>query len=144
MPESMQQYRWGGYQAPDLVRYGSMDGLEDIPGIQNSPGVMVEKPFEFREEPAAITSRPEELELATFGSQGISAAPTGDPREYWTLSQINQLMTERDVAPTPVRLKSGPGLSGPAVPADEGKDRRILWIVLGLAGVAFLASKMKG
>ena len=61
-----------------------------IPGIQDTPGVIVDKDWEFRSEPAMIVVTPEELELAPFGT--AEAATTGVPsREFFLQDEIETM-----------------------------------------------------
>lgn len=116
-----------------------------IPGVQNSPAVLVEKPWEFRDEPAFITVTPEELELDSLGDQTFGGLPTGEPREFWSRDQIEGMLREQGAAPKViVKMKQGPALSG--LGAEEVSDaisRPVLWLTLGLAGVAILLARSR-
>lgn len=58
-----------------LGRFGEM-----IPGVQATPGVIVEKPWQWRSEPITMTPTPEQLELAPISQPGVpySEVPAQD------------------------------------------------------------------
>ena len=124
-----------------------LQGLFDqsIPGVQNSPAVLVEKPWEFREEPAFITTTPEEIELGSIGDQGIDGLPTGEPREFWSRAQIDQMIIEHSAAPniTVKMRRQGPDLSGLAAEEEADRRRTLLWVTVGLAGIALIIARSK-
>jgi len=106
-----------------------MRGLsaEQIPGVQDTPAVIVEKPYEFREEPAMITATPEQIELETMGAPA-DENPTGNSQEYWTRSQIHELASETGI-------ETSPALSGFH---DEASSRSTV-IGIGLIGLGLWA-----
>lgn len=135
----------GGKWNKQTSSCSGMRGLSGIPGVQDSPAVIVEKPYEFREEPAFITVTPEELELDSIGDQTSGGLPTGEPREFWSRDQVEGMIREQGAAPkVTVKMKAGPALSGLAAEADDERRKTVLWVTLGLAGIAMLfASRPK-
>jgi len=89
-----------------------------VPGVQDTPGVLVEKPWEFRDEPALVVTNPEELELASMleaKKQAISDMPH---REFYYADELDQFALTRpevvSVSPEAVKTMKGFGEFGAA------------------------------
>jgi hypothetical protein len=75
---------------------------------------------------------------------GIDSAPTGEPQDFWSRDQINELIREQSSAPNlTVRMKDGPTpeLRGLAEEEEKTKGRKVLWLALGMAGVALIMAR---
>ena len=75
--------------APENNEDDKMAGLSGpIPGIETTPGVMVDAGYEFRDEPTLILSTPEQLELAPFGEKADDELVGGQAQDFWAANQI--------------------------------------------------------
>ena len=79
----------------DAREEDKMSGLGTLagpmPGIQTTPGVMVDSAFEFRNEPALILSTPEQLELEPFGEKADDELVGGQAQDFWAAGQLEKL-----------------------------------------------------
>lgn len=62
-----------------------------IPGIQTTPGVMVDKDYQFRDEPVLILTTPEQLELSPFGEKADDELVGGQAQDFWAADQLESL-----------------------------------------------------
>lgn len=94
--------------------------VEWIPGVQATPGVAVGHTFSFRDEPALVTTRPEEMELDPFNAPAENAlVPMPGlrdefflaPQDDLELSQQNPLPPSAPSAPMG-RMGSTAGIPG--------------------------------
>lgn len=89
--------------------YLGEDGI--IRGAQSTPGVIVEKPWQFRDEDALITTNPEQMELATFGEGSPPMFTTPRPSFIYA-DEAEQLFNDHAVeeaaAPAPMGQFASP------------------------------------
>lgn len=123
-----------------LGRFG-----ETIPGVQATPGVIVEKPWQWRSEPITMTPTPEMLELAPISQPGVpySEVPAQD---FYSADAAEKMFDTENAALCPVvanipdyDYRSPSDLSGlgqlPAVPK---------WaLVLGAAALLYFWMRKK-
>jgi hypothetical protein len=65
-------------------------GDSGMPGVQATPGVIVEKPWQFRDEEATITAHPEQMELDTF-SKKPPTAPAAQADSFFYAESLPSL-----------------------------------------------------
>ena len=116
---------------------GGMSGLaETLPGVEDTPGVLVKKPWEFRTEPALISSSPESLELQPLAGKQ-AGLPSGAPmQEFWLTQQLPVIDEMTEIAPQ-LTVMSGLG-------AGESTMRGIpnwVWIVGGAVLLMWLSKR---
>lgn len=118
---------------PEDVEEDKMAGLGmlggPIPGITTTPGVMVDKNYEFRDEAVLILSTPEQMELEPFGEKASDELVGGQAQDFWAADQLEKL-------PAPVRQMGRLSLAPESVFSAKnlvlvGGAALLLWIVLG-------------
>ncbi len=85
-------WRASNDEPEDAREDDAMAGLSGpIPGIQTTPGVMVDANYEFRDEPALILSTPEQLELSPFGAKADDELVGGQSQDFWVSDELEKL-----------------------------------------------------
>jgi hypothetical protein len=134
-------------EGDDMAGLGQYDGMGAvIRGVQQTPGVIVKKPWQWRNEDALITTNPEEMELATFGEGHPPMYTTPRPSFMYADQAEDLFMKEQEDLEAPAPPVQGqamavPDLSGmgqikaSAIPA---------WMLFaGAAGLLFLIMRKK-
>lgn len=118
--------------------FGRIHGLGyEIPGVEDTAGVIVEKPYEFRNEPALITATPEHLELQPLEGREPGLQPGQQQQEFWMPAQVPELADAEQMATAPqMRVQSVAGLG-----ADMKGIPTWVWAVGGIVLVMWLMKR---
>jgi Transglutaminase-like superfamily len=138
-----------GVESHDTDEMAGMSGMscsgcmgymgEAVPGVQETPGVIVEKPWQFRQEPVLVVAHPEQLELDPL--QGKTVPYTaGTSHDFMYATQAENMFEHEPVAFLPqVTVQSAPAMSGFGAMSNVPS-----WVyVLGAAAVIFWLMKRK-
>jgi len=91
--------------------HGEMEGMNelgmDVPHVQRTPGVMVSPVWSWRDEPALVTTTPEQLELQPLRQEPMSAPPS---QEEFFIYTPGQGLSGLDAAPTVEEKMAGVGI----------------------------------
>jgi hypothetical protein len=114
-----------------------MNGLGyEIPGVADTPGVLVEAPWEFRQEPALITATPEYLELEPLAGKKPGLISGQQQQEFWLPSQVEEMFDTRQASAAP-QMYVLSGLEDFSMP----KLPMWVWIAGGAALLLWLSKK---
>lgn len=124
--------------SPEIHDGDTMMGMGQnvVPGVQQTPGVMVSPDWNWRGEPVLVTVSPEELELDPL-HQSTRQSEIGTGSDFYVAKDVGMFgmsgMNDVDEAEIV------------AVNEREKKDneRKVLWVSLGLAFVALYLARKK-
>lgn len=139
-----------GMPLPSVPQGTAFEYGSPTPGVIATVGVKVDKPYEFQDEQALITTCPEELELAPLGKSLPGASIASQPQvDFWSPQQIEELFgdtgdmlqgmgsmdAENQAAEEgrmTIQMKSAPApLAQAPLPKIGGKSIEKKWLVIG-------------
>jgi transglutaminase superfamily protein len=128
-------------EGDDMAGLGNGNFGAIIRGVQSTPGVIVEKPWQFRNEEALITTNPEQMELATFGEGHAPMYTTPRPSFMYAPEAEELFAKEQEESAAPPPPVQGEVMSG----MGQMRASEIpTWMLLaGAAGILFLMLRKK-